>query len=144
MVDKPKSGIEILDSLKPRERRRFELFGYRLCWVNASVFLSLQTKSCYKSCCVYNLIFRHNNNVKQGNDSPNTPFRLWPSKNMPTKLQVGGIPAQQTSSSHIIHNQLSIHTTPFLSKFTFTLTTIPSRDESDWHHIGFWLLFCRK
>jgi len=28
----------------------------------------------YKSCCVYNLIFRHNNNVKQRND--NTPFRL--------------------------------------------------------------------
>jgi len=33
VADKPKSGIEILDSLKPRERRRFELFGYRL-WLS--------------------------------------------------------------------------------------------------------------
>ena len=29
------------------------------------MFLSLQTKSCYKSCCVYNLIFLHNDNMKQ-------------------------------------------------------------------------------
>jgi len=29
------------------------------------VFLSLQRESCYKSCCVYNLIFLHNDNINE-------------------------------------------------------------------------------
>ena len=82
--------------------------------------------------------------MKQNNDSPNTPFRLGQGRTC-QKLQVRGIPTtQQTSSSHIIHNQLSIHTTPLFSKFTFTPTTIPFRDENDWHQVELELLFCHE
>jgi len=53
--------------------------------------------------------------MKQSNDSPITPSRLGQARTR-QKLRVGGIPTtQQTSSSHIIHSQLSIHTfTPSL------------------------------
>jgi len=79
--------------------------------------------------------------MKQNNDSPNTPFSTLTKQKQAKKLQARGLPTiQQTSSSHIIRN----HATPLLSKFTFTFTTIPFRDESDWHQVEFGPLFCRE
>ena len=81
----------------------------------------LQTESCYKSYCVYNLIFLHNDNI-------NKPFDFDQAR---TSQKTAGSRNSYYSSSPMIHNQLSIHTTLLFSKFTFTLTTILFRDESD-------------
>ena len=89
-----------------RGRRRFELFGYCswyktivavqeiiVCWLNAYVFLSLQTELYYKSCRVYNLRFLHNDNINETKKRfAKYTISTLTKQEHAKKLQVRGIP----------------------------------------------------